>query len=246
MSLATTMKNRLKRPAPGNVDPAHAFGSEEQLMAEFQRQEYVQPQPKSSVLTGLRDRLSTLTARPHATDAPVYSADTYGHENAPDLGWEAAFDPEAAARAAEEPVAPSAAERFEQFRHTVYSSNVRPAPLYEEISFSSAPKRESAYRKPVYEEITFSPRPRQSATAAPIYEDLTPGARTAPMAAPAYADVPPSQGAPMPEMPGTDHPAPANSAPAKRGSDLPYVFWSGSILVGVVLTLFSFVYACAM
>ena len=70
----------------GNADPARAFGSEEQLMAEFSRQDFVRPQQKSGVMSGIRERLSSLTARSHETDAPVYSADTYSDENAPDLG----------------------------------------------------------------------------------------------------------------------------------------------------------------
>ena len=254
MSLAT-LKTRFTRQQPGNADPAHAFGSEEQLMAEFRRQEYVQPPQRTpNVLTGIRERLANLTARPHETDAPVYSAETYSHESAPDLGWEAAFDPEAAAR--ETPMreahpAPSAAERFEQFRNTVYSSpnGYRPAPIYEEISFQSAPPRESSYQKPVYEEITFTapqPRPAPSTIEPPIYEDLTPGPRPT-AEPPVYSEyaVPPEAFAEE-ETPGPYEPVPARRPSVKKGSDFPYAFWSGSILAGVALTLFAFVYACAM
>ena len=154
---------RQNRQQSWNADPAHAFGSEEQLMAEFRRQEYIQPQPKNNVLTGIRSRLANLTVRPHQTDAPVYSAETYTDENAPDLGWEAAFDPQAVQydSVSETSEAPTAQERFEQFRNTVYSSPVRsgsaysfgsytrPAPVYEEISLSGAPVRESRFQKPV-------------------------------------------------------------------------------------------------
>ena len=50
----------------GNADPARAFGSEEQLMAEFSRQDFVRPQQKSGVMSGIRERLSSLTARKRA------------------------------------------------------------------------------------------------------------------------------------------------------------------------------------
>ena len=248
MSLAT-MKKRFTRQGPGNADPAQAFGSEQQLMAEFQRQEYVQPAARPvSVLESIRERLSSRTARPHETDAPVYSADTYSHESAPDLGWEAAFDPDAAPREPAEPTAaPSAQDRFEQFRQTVYASPVRPSPVYEEISFGAAPKRENSYRKPVYEEITFTaPQPRSApVAAAPIYEDLTPGARSAP--APAYApEVPEAAFYGEEAAPEAYEPIPAPAPKAVRASDFQYAFWSGSILAGVALTLFSFIYACVM
>ena len=215
----------------GNADPARAFGSEEQLMAEFSRQDFVRPQQKSGVMSGIRERLSSLTARSHETDAPVYSADTYTDENAPDLGWE-------------------------QFRSTVYSSPAgrgsgysfgsytRPAPVYEEISFSGTPRRESVPERPVYEEITLAGREQREppSIAAPIYEDLTPGQRriAEPGPAPEQARVV----SPAAEtLPGQDR-APAGRAP--RASDLQYMFWSGTIIAGVALTVFSFIYACAM
>ena len=256
MNLGTALKSKLVRQQPGNADPAHAYGSEEQLMAEFQRQEYVQPVRRPGVLSGIRERLSGSPARSYETDAPVYSADSYSRESAPDLGWEAAFDPEAAARPAqsyettprEAPEAASAAERFEQFRQTVYSSPVRPAPVYEEITFGEQPRRENRYSQPVYEEITFGGQTRRAPAAAPapIYEDLTPGPR------PTAAETGPYGGAEPPREPSSAGPAPGPYEPspapqrAARGSDLPYAFWSGSIVAGVALTLFAFVYACVM
>ena len=242
----------------GNADPARAFGSEEQLMAEFSRQDFVRPQQKSGVMSGIRERLSSLTARSHETDAPVYSADTYTDENAPDLGWEAAFDPRSAQPSSPPagPAGPSAEERFEQFRSTVYSSPAgrgsgysfgsytRPAPVYEEISFSGTPRRESVPERPVYEEISLAGREQREppSIAAPIYEDLTPGQRriAEPGPAPEQARVV----SPAAEtLPGQDR-APAGRAP--RASDLQYMFWSGTIIAGVALTVFSFIYACAM
>ena len=41
-------------------------------------------------------------------------------------------------------------------------------------------------------------------------------------------------------------PIPAPAPKAVRASDFQYAFWSGSILAGVALTLFSFIYACVM
>ena len=248
--MSTALKTRRSRQQRGNADPAHAFGSEEQLMSEFQRQEYVQPQPKPRAFGGIRERLANLTARPHETDAPVYSAETYQRESAPDLGWEAAFDPEAARQAPPEtPSAPSAEERFEQFRQTVYSSpsRYRPAPVYEEISLRSAPPRESSYQKPVYEEISFGARERRASPQieAPLYEDLTPGPRRPAETEPIY-----DESGFYPEAadgaPGPYEPAPAPTPTVRGASDLQYAFWSGSILVGVALTLFAFVYACVM
>ncbi len=262
--MSISLKNRAARRAVGNTDPAHAFGSEEQLMAEFQRQEYTQPAPRpASVLTGIRQRLSGLTARPHQTDAPVYSADTYAQETAPDLGWEAAFDPEAAAvrqealDAARQQRAATAEERYESFRRSVYSTPirpraeytdltaaaaaraVRPAPVYEEITLGAREpreNRETAYQKPVYEEISFGPRQPEPPQPA---EALPGGPEQDGFDGPVYYDefgqsVDPAAGM---GMPGT-------AAPAV--SDGKYLFWSGTILAGIVLTLFSFVYACAM
>ena len=227
-------------------------------MAEFSRQDFVRPQQKSGVMSGIRERLSSLTARSHETDAPVYSADTYTDENAPDLGWEAAFDPGSAQPSSPPagPAGPSAEERFEQFRSTVYSSPAgrgsgysfgsytRPAPVYEEISFSGTPRRESVPERPVYEEISLAGRDQREppSIAAPIYEDLTPGQRriAEPGPAPEQARVV----SPAAEtLPGQDR-APAGRAP--RASDLQYMFWSGTIIAGVALTVFSFIYACAM
>ena len=259
MSLLSRSGNQARQQT-GNADPAHAFGSEEQLMAEFRRQEYVQPQQKNNVLTGIRARLANLTVRPHQTDAPVYSAETFTDDNAPDLGWEAAFDPESAQRSPmpETPEQPTAQERFEQFRSTVYSSPVRsgstysfgsytrPAPVYEEISFSGTPGRENTLQKPVYEEISFVKQAvkEPSPVSAPIYEDLTPGPRTPAASSPVpdvSHDPPPAQ-----DVPPTPDRTTAASGRGPRASDLQYMFWSGTILTGVVLTVFAFIYACTM
>lgn len=255
--MSTGLKIRPRRRAGGNTDPARAFGSEEQLMAEFQRQEYTQPAPKpQSVLSGIRERLAGLAARPHQTDAPVYSADTYAQETAPDLGWEAAFDPQAAearrvqGQAAAPEGAPSAEERFEAFRRSVYSSPVRPRAEFTELY--GAPARESAPRTaPVYEEISFAPRAsRESSYQKPVYEEISFGPREVPAAAPepgsagearVYYD---ENGVPIDPTAPTYGAASAPVGPAV--SDGQYLFWSGSILLGVVLTLFSFIYACVV
>ena len=116
--------------------------------------------------------------------------------------------------------------------------------MYEEISFSGTPRRESVPERPVYEEITLARREQREppSIAAPIYEDLTPGQRriAEPGPAPEQARVV----SPAAEtLPGQDR-APAGRAP--RASDLQYMFWSGTIIAGVALTVFSFIYACAM
>ena len=237
----------------GNTDPARAFGSEEQLMAEFSRQDFVRPQQKSGVISGIRERLSSLTTRTYETDAPVYSAETYSDDNAPDLGWEAAFDPEST-QPPSRPAVPNAEERFEQFRNTVYSpparresgyspgSFSRPAPVYEEISFSGTPRRESAPDRPIYEEIRLSGRERRDppSVASPIYEDLTPGPRRI-----AEPEASPEEAPAVETLPDPDRTSfPAGKVP--HASDLQYMFWSGTIIAGVALTVFSFIYACAM
>ncbi len=265
------LKNKLfTRQQPGNADPAHAYGSQEQIMAEFQRQEYVQPKaPRRSaadragaVLSSLRDRISS-PPRQYETNAPVYSADTYQQPAAPDLGWEAAFDPNAAPPRREAPAAaPTAQERFEAFRNTVYASPVprqdqqpygsypgaRPAPVYEEISFSSPARRESAYQKPVYEELDLNPAPpRQSAYQKPVYEELDLSGRRR-----EYAPAPPEaqQTVYVPEAPQQVPETPpiqgGQAHAAAMGSDFQYFFWSVSILTGAALTLFSFIYACML
>ena len=244
----------------GSADPARAFGSEEQLMAEFSRQEFVRPQQRNRVISGIRERLSSLTARPHETDAPVYSAETYADENAPDLGWEAAFDPESAQPSSPAgPEGPSPEERFERFRSTVYSSPARtgsgysfgsytrPAPVYEELTFSGPARPASVPERPVYEEINLrGPERREapSAAAAPVYEDLTPGPRR--VSEPAPSPDPAPAGSPSGEtLPGPVRPS-ASVGRAPHASDLQYMFWSGTIIAGVALTVFSFIYACVM
>ena len=252
-----SLKNRFSRPRPGNADPARAYGSEEQLMAEFRRQEYVQPAAQTPRAPGIRERLANLSARSYDTDAPVYSSETYSQESAPDLGWEAAFDPDAVRAPAEAPAepAPTAEERFEQFRSAVYASPVRSvpygsgyrtAPVYEEISFRNTP-RGNTLAKPVYEEISFGPRPRSESAPVepPLYEDLTPGAPAASPEAFAPTPPPPADGAQQ-NAPGAVGPVPARRPVVRGASDFQYAFWSGTILAGVALTLFSFIYACVM
>ena len=159
MDLSKIKKGLFTRQQPGNADPAHAFGSQEQIMAEFQRQQYIPPQepPRSAseragaALSSLRNRLAR-PPRQYDTAAPTYSPDTYDQPAAPDLGWDAAFEPDAA-QPEPAPAAPSAQERFEAFRSTVYSSPYpRQAygsyrkdgtPLFEELSFTAPPRREA-------------------------------------------------------------------------------------------------------
>ena len=149
MSILDRTGRAFSRQQNNGADPAHAFGSQEQIMAEFQRQAYVPPEtaPRrtpGAVLSSLRERFAP--QKQYETDAPVYSSETYDQPAAPDLGWDAAFDPNA--RTAEQPApAPSAQDRFEAFRNTVYSSpyprqafgayRSDGSPLYEELSFIS-------------------------------------------------------------------------------------------------------------
>lgn len=188
------IKNRFSRQ-PDRADPARAFGSEQQLMEEFRRQNYVPPQPATRagrVLSGLKERIAA--ARQPLPEAPVYSAETYGQESAPDLGWEAAFAPRETPEAPpREAPKPSAGERFEAFRRTVYATPQQPqtsnygafppgayyrqapAPVYQEIRLQSGPRRPNNLAKPVYEDISFN-RPRAQAPRGP---------ETAPVQAPA-------------------------------------------------------------
>ena len=243
-----------RQPTP-NADPAHAFGSQEQIMAEFQRQEYVPPENAArravgkagEMLSSLRERI-TRPARTYETDAPVYSADTYAQPAAPDLGWEAAFDPNAPAP---EAPAPSAQDRFEAFRSSVYHSPYRSAPVYEEISFNAPPRRESTYAAPVYEEISFtSPPPRENTYQKPVYEelDLTGRPPVPPMAQSAEGDVVyyPDAGDPAAQPVWTGDPGAQPVREAPVGNDFQYFFWSVSILASAALTVFSFIYACVV
>ena len=279
------LKNRFFPGKTENrADPAHAFGSEEQVMAAFQQQTYVKPQPgRASVLTGLRERLSRTEAPRRKSDAPVYSADTYSRPSAPDLGWEAAFNP---APADEAPPAgpdaplPSAEDRFEAFRRTVYSSPAqsvnrqpaygrtppapysRPAPVYEVIGGPDSAPRTRELAKPEYEEISFRPPARRENTyAKPVYEeiDLRGGREKSPT-----PDPPADEDSSLFDSLGSEggvltFPDPADNSPsdsypeqepvyqsAPKAGDMQYFFWSGSIVLGTILTLFAFVYACAM
>lgn len=268
------IKNRLKpRQQPGNTDPAHAFGSQEQIMAEFQRQQYIPPQnpPRSAseragaALSSLRSRIAR-PPRQYDTGAPTYSADTYDQPAAPDLGWAAAFDPNAPQkREAPAPAAPTAQQRFEAFRNTVYDSPLprqygqpygnRPAPMYEEISFGAAPRREAANR-PVYDEISLNAPPqRENAYQRPVYEELDlsgNGSRSSSQ----IQELPPQQ--PDPAVPRQYPPqngsfsgqsiprGTSGQAGAASASDFQYFFWSLAILTGAVLTVFSFIYACVV
>ena len=112
MSLVDTIRGRRNRPDPG-VDPAYAFGAEEQTMEEIRRQNFVPPERKGpgmaaragAVLSSLRQKIagdedpdfdgfgSTYEDPPAQPreEAPVYSAQTYDQPAAPDMGWENPF-----------------------------------------------------------------------------------------------------------------------------------------------------------
>lgn len=271
MSLSDLKKRFMPGKKDNGADPAHAFGSEEQVMAAFSQQNYTQPQPreKTSVLSGLRQRLSR-PREPRENNAPVYSADTYAQPSAPDLGWEAAFDPNGAPRpGAQQAAAPalSAEERFRAFQDTVYASPARPgyyggqsaygyapsrsAPVYEEIggrrvSGAAAP----ALSRPTYEEITLQPKAaREKPLSKPVYEEIhLQGEASSEAEITPMEDI--SEEAP-PQFdeydPGEPPYAEAESAEqAPRPGDLQYFFWSGSIVAGTLLTLFAFIYACTI
>ena len=272
MDLSKIKKGLFTRQQPGNADPAHAFGSQEQIMAEFQRQQYIPPQepPRSAseragaALSSLRNRLAR-PPRQYDTAAPTYSPGTYDQPAAPDLGWAAAFDPDAARQnVSAAPAAPTPQQRFEAFRNTVYDSPIprrygqsygdRPAPMYEEISFGSAPRRDAAASRPVYEELSLNAPPqRETVYQKPVYEelDLTGNSRRAAQVQElppqpqemAQQQFPPQNGA----LPGQQLPGNASGqAGAAPASDFQYFFWSLSILTGAVLTVFSFIYACVV
>ena len=264
------------RQQNNGADPAHAFGSQAQIMEEFRRQNYVPPQNAArraaekagSVLSSLRERISR-PQRSYETDAPVYSAETYDQPTAPDMGWEAAFDP-GAAQAEPAAAAPSAQDRFEAFRNTVYASphprqaygsyRMDGSPLFEELSFTAPPRRESPAQQPVYEEISFTaPAQTVNTYRKPVYEELDLTGRR-PTQPPQTAAQMPQEGfypessepgeAYYPPQPESEYyaqqPMPAAS-PRQQGalaSDFQYFFWSMSILASAALTLFSFIYAC--
>lgn len=177
------IKNRFSRQAD-RADPARAFGSEQQLMEEFQRQNYIPPQPATRagrMLSSLKERVA---ARQPLPEAPVYSAETYNRESAPDLGWDAAFSPREDVPPQPERHTPTPGERFEAFRREVYAVprqppppnygafppgayyRQAPAPVYQEISLRSGPRRPNNLAKPVYEDISFH-RPRSQSPRGP-------------------------------------------------------------------------------
>lgn len=270
MSILDRTGRAFSRQQNNGADPAHAFGSQEQIMAEFQRQSYVPPEsaPRraGAVLSSLRERMAR-PQRQYETEAPTYSAETYDQPAAPDLGWDAAFDPDARQEEAP-PTAPSAQERFEAFRSTVYASpyprqaygsyNRDGSPLFEELSFTASPRREAPAPQAMYEEISFTaPAPQANTYQKPVYEelDLT-GRRSAPQ--PPMTEAPPTSEGFYPDQAGQEYypqqPGPeyypqqpvAAAAPRQQGSlasDFIYFFWSMSILTGAALTLFSFIYA---
>lgn len=267
MSILDRTGRAFSRQQNNGADPAHAFGSQEQIMAEFRNQAYVPPEaaPRrtaGAVLSSLRERLAR-PPRQYETDAPVYSAETYDQPAAPDLGWDAAFDP--GARPAEQAApAPSAQDRFEAFRNTVYSSpyprqafgayRQDGSPLYEELSFSAPPRRESVRQQPVYEEIRFGgPAPEPQPYEKPVYEELDLFGRAPTPQTHAEGTYPAQTGrngeAPSP---GPEYAQPQEVPVSPVGqqtalaSDFQYFFWSMSILTGAALTLFSFVYACVV
>lgn len=112
MSLVDAFRGRRNRPDPA-VDPAFAFGAEEQTMEEIRRQTFVPPERKGpgmaaragAVLSSLRQKIAggddpdfdgfgntyeEPPAQPRE-EAPVYSAQTYDQPAAPDMGWENPF-----------------------------------------------------------------------------------------------------------------------------------------------------------
>ncbi|MBQ7736828.1 MAG: hypothetical protein IJT62_03215 [Oscillospiraceae bacterium] len=216
---ANSPKGLFSRQQPGRADPAMAYGSEAQLseirhqqMKAARQQQMAQarqgaPRPSraGAMLSGLRERVTA----PREYDAPTYSADTYGQEAAPDLGWENAFYD-----APQEPTAPalSAAERFEAFRNEVYAAPMpRQTQLHYDYSFydqQPAPYGDP-YAPPGYDPYYGQGYPPQYA---PAYGQGYP-----PQYAPAYG-----QGYPPQYAPGFDPYAPQNYAPAPPVYDPSY------------------------
>lgn len=263
------------RQQNNGADPAHAFGSQAQIMEEFRRQNYVPPESAArraaeragSVLSSLRERIAR-PQRSYETDAPVYSAETYDQPAAPDMGWEAAFDPDAA-QADPAAAAPSAQDRFEAFRNTVYASpyprqaysyRMDGSPLFEELSFTAPPRREAPIQQPVYEEISFTaPAQNVNTYQKPVYEELDLTGRRQAQPPQTAAEMPQENFYQEPSSPNeayysqqpeseyfAQQPMPA-AVPRQQSAlanDFQYFFWSMSILAGAALTLFSFIYAC--
>ncbi|MBQ3277396.1 MAG: hypothetical protein IJH47_10170, partial [Oscillospiraceae bacterium] len=127
MSLADTIRGRRNRIDPG-VDPAYAFGAEEQVMDEIRRQTFVPPERKGpgvaaragAALNSLRQKISGgddpafdgfgeeyPEEQPvPRQDAPVYSAETYDQPAAPDMGWANPFTSPAPAKNKPQAAAP--------------------------------------------------------------------------------------------------------------------------------------------
>ncbi len=209
MSLADTIRTRRNRPDPG-VDPAFAFGAEEQTMEEIRRQTFVPPERRGpgvaaragAALSSLRQKIAgdedpafegygaePETTAPPRAEAPVYSAETYDQPAAPDMGWENPFSPNAARSGAK--VSPSRQSRSGGTRTRTASSSYAP-PAYDGYY-------ESGYAQPAYapyEPYASAPEPEYAS-----YETPSPrpsrSRRNAPQPeywAPAPDPIPPETG----------------------------------------------------
>ena len=170
MSLADTIRGRRNRPDPG-VDPAFAFGAEEQTMEEIRRQNFVPPERKGpgvaaragAMLSSLRQKIAgdedpafdgfgtaPEPEAPPRAEAPVYSSEIYDQPAAPDMGWENPFSPNAPRSGAK--AAPSRQSRNSGSRTRTapptYAPPANAAPAYAPPTYDGY--YEGGYAQPAY------------------------------------------------------------------------------------------------
>ena len=300
MSLADSFRKKKPRPTAG-ADPARAFGSEELTMEEIQRQTFVPPKEKGpglakragAALNNLRQKIVGEEPVEEAfpdyhepapaprTEAPVYSAETYQSEAAPELGWENPFTNPAPEK--KQPVRTAERRTRPVSRNYPEYGSYPVNPAYPEATYSY-PMQDPYYEAP-YDAASVHPEmyaPSGYAAPADGYPQTDPGNVYYPPEdygayPPSMNTYPPNGYAPQmgydpggySSYPPGDVPygydptdqgyqeepsVPRNrtsvrrSAPQKKMEigDFKYMFWSGTIVVGILLTLTAFIYGCSI
>ena len=305
MSLADSFRKKKSRTTAG-ADPAQAFGSEELTMEEIQRQTFVPPKEKGpglaqragTALNNLRQKIVGEDPVEEAfpdyhepapaprTEAPVYSAQTYQSEAAPELGWENPFTdtpskkktPVSTPRRAR-PVSRSYPE-YGSYPETLaypetpygyqgqdpyYGQNYAPDPYGyapqgapEGYPMSGYSPQDAGYSQDVRGQVYYPPV--GYAAYQPPYDAYPQGGYAPqPGYGPAYDSAVPPAADPYGYDPAAQgYGEVRNAAPgrtpvrrsAPRGKmeigDFKYMFWSGSIVIGVLLTVTAFIYGCSI
>lgn len=201
MSLTDVIRRKKNRPVNG-ADPSQAFGAEELTMEEIQRQTFVPPEKKAPgfaqragvALNNLRSLIVGDEGEPNAPlgeeqrppreEAPVYSAENYQNENAPDLGWENPFaEPSPAGRSSGSVSSAGVASartytpRAQASNARSYTGSAEYAPSYGESEYREPPYQspvypEAQYQQPIYPEPAYPEQGyREPSYSPPVYGD---------------------------------------------------------------------------